>query len=148
MTNIEKMKRSIIIFMIAMMAIIYVPEIFSLSQLENNDSISTTLKLQALQGKRDSLQKKIKEEDSKRNQQIPGVSPERMEEMNDRQDSICLALRSELIDVLLEIKENNPPLNSQDLAVPLTQLLNNQGHTVADSVTNNASKPERKPAKK
>ena len=131
-----------------MMAIISAPEIFSLSQLENNDSISTTLKLQALQGKRDSLQKKIKEEDSKRNQQIPGVSPERMEEMNDRQDSICLALRSELIDVVLEIKENNPPLNSQAVAVPFNQLLNNQGHTAVDSVTNNASKLERKPTKK
>lgn len=131
-----------------MMAIIYVTEIFSLSPLESNDSISITLKLQALQGKRDRLQKKIKEEDSKRNQRIPGVSPERMEEMNDRQDSICLALRSELIDVVLEIKENNPPLNSQTVAVPFTQLLNNQGHAAVDSVTNNASKPERKLTKK
>ena len=44
-------------------------------------------------------------QDSKRNAVYNGVSPETQERMNDRQDSLCLDLRSQLVDVQLEIKE-------------------------------------------
>lgn len=47
------------------------------------------------------LEKEIAEQDAKRNRQIPGVAPETMEGINDRQDSICLALRSQLVDLKL-----------------------------------------------
>lgn len=149
------MKKLIMMSMTAIMAIITAPETFSLSPLETfaqssietTDSITANLKLKVLQGKRDNIQKRIKAEDAKRNQQISGVAPERLEEMNDRQDSICLALRSELTEVTLEIKELTPPVSSQAIATPLTQLIN--GHTPAqtDSVQPNTAKPERKPKK-
>lgn len=58
-----------------------------------------------LQSRRDSLRIAIKEQDKLRNRYIPGVSVTRMEEINDNQDSVCLSLRSALVDVLLEIKE-------------------------------------------
>ena len=140
--------------MTAVMAIITAPETFSLSPLEtfaqssieNTDSITANLKLKMLQGKRENIQKRIKAEDAKRNRQIAGVSPERLEEMNDRQDSICLALRSELIDVTLEIKELTPPVNTQAIATPLSQILNTRSQS--ESVQNDAQKPDRKPKKK
>ena len=70
-----------------------------------NDSIATALRLNTLQNKKEVLQKEIKNQDSKRNRQIAGVSAETLEEMNNKQDSLCLALRSNLVDVILEIKE-------------------------------------------
>ena len=51
------------------------------------------------------LKKKIELEDRKRNQTIDGVSGISMEKINVRQDSICLDLRSQLVDVQLQIKE-------------------------------------------
>lgn len=72
------------------------------------DSITHTVKLKALHAKRDSLMRIIQVEDQKRNVQINGVTPERQEELNNRQDSICLSLRSHLVDVMLEIKETAP----------------------------------------
>ena len=44
-------------------------------------------------------------EHAERNAVYNGVSPETQERMNDRQDSLCLDLRSQLVDVQLEIKE-------------------------------------------
>jgi hypothetical protein len=38
---------------------------------------------------------------------LNGVSAEVLEEMNDRQDSVCLDLRSQLVDVQLEIWERS-----------------------------------------
>lgn len=72
------------------------------------DTIAHTVKLKALHAKRDSLMQRINVEDAKRNIQINGVTPERQEELNNRQDSICLSLRSQLVDVVLEIKEITP----------------------------------------
>ena len=63
------------------------------------------LKLKTLFNKETVLKNKIKEEDSKRNAVYNEVSPETQEMLNDRQDSICLDLRSQLVDVQMEILE-------------------------------------------
>ncbi len=81
----------------------------------NNDSVATAIRLNTLQNKRKSLQKEIKIHDSERNKQISGVSAETLEEINNKQDSLCLALRSELVDVILEIKELSPGVASPRL---------------------------------
>lgn len=72
---------------------------------EQNDSVANVARLKTLQTKRDSLSTLIKQEDAKRNRQLNGVSEEVQEQMNDRQDSLCLDLRSQLVDVQLEIWE-------------------------------------------
>lgn len=82
---------------------------------KSNETISGNPIIKALHSKRDRLIKEIKSEDSKRNRQIAGVSPESMEIINDSQDSLCLALRSELTDVILEIKELSPGVDATAL---------------------------------
>lgn len=74
-----------------------------------NDSTVNALKIKNLNIRKADLQKQIKIEDKKRNRTIEGVEPETMEAINDKQDSICLALRSELTDIQLELNELRPP---------------------------------------
>ncbi|MCD7721738.1 MAG: hypothetical protein LUI09_05865 [Prevotellaceae bacterium] len=69
------------------------------------DSVATAMRLQNLRATREALKKQIDAEDKKREQIIEGVSAETMEEMNLKQDSVCLSLRSHLVSVELEIKE-------------------------------------------
>lgn len=109
-----------------------------------NDSIASALRLNTLQNKKESLQKEIKAQDSKRNKQISGVSAETLEEMNNKQDSICLALRSELVDVILEIKELSPNVASPQLINQFNNLVNRP-----DSVASTSARPTKaiKPAK-
>lgn len=82
-------------------------------------------KLKPLNDKKSKLQAIIKKEDVKRNGSINGVSPQTMEELNIKQDSICLELRSQLLSVNIEIAE----LKKQSL----TNIVNN-----AMSNSNNA----------
>lgn len=72
------------------------------------DSITTAIRLNTLNKQRQDLQDSIKVADAARNASIDGVSPERMEQINDQQDSLCLALRSRLVSVKLEIEEITP----------------------------------------
>ena len=72
------------------------------------DSITTAIRLNTLNKQRQDLQDSIKVADAARNASIDGVSPERMEQINDQQDSLCLALRSQLVSVELEIEEITP----------------------------------------
>lgn len=72
------------------------------------DSITTAIRLNTLNKQRQYLQDSIKVADAARNASIDGVSPERMEQINDQQDSLCLALRSRLVSVELEIEEITP----------------------------------------
>ena len=72
------------------------------------DSITTAISLNTLNKQRQDLQDSIKVADAARNASIDGVSPERMEQINDQQDSLCLALRSRLVSVELEIEEITP----------------------------------------
>lgn len=73
-----------------------------------NDSIARMVKLKELEIKRTNLIKEIKIEDSKRDKSISGVTFETQERLNDKQDSICLDLRSRLVSIELEIKELDP----------------------------------------
>lgn len=75
---------------------------------QKGDSTMLALKIKDLNVRKASLQKQIETEDKKRNRVIEGVDPESMELINDRQDSICLALRSQLTDVQLELNELEP----------------------------------------
>lgn len=75
---------------------------------QKGDSAMLALKIKDLNVRKASLQKQIETEDKKRNRVIEGVDPESMELINDRQDSICLALRSQLTDVQLELNELVP----------------------------------------
>ena len=74
-----------------------------------NDSTVNALKIKNLNIRKADLQNQIKIEDKKRNRTIEGGEPETMEAINDKQDSICLALRSELTDIQLELNELRPP---------------------------------------
>lgn len=101
------------------------------------DSIATAIRLNGLHSKKAKLEKEIKAEDGKRNSQIAGVTAETLEEMNNRQDSICLALRSELVEVILEIKELSPGVASPQLLQHYNNLVNRK-----------EEKPQSSPAKK
>ncbi len=72
---------------------------------EDKQSVVNAVKMKELDIKRAALIKQIAIEDKNRNKQEYGVSPERMEIINTKQDSICLELRSKLVAIELEIKE-------------------------------------------
>ena len=65
----------------------------------------STQLLQRLQSEKKGLQKRLEEELEKRNTYVQGATPETLEEYNDRQDSICLSLKSQLVDIDLQIAE-------------------------------------------
>lgn len=69
------------------------------------DSLATAIRIKVLKDKQLQLKKQIVAEDRKRNQQIEGVSFASLGQMNERQDSICIDLRSRLVSVELELKE-------------------------------------------
>ena len=75
------------------------------AQVTKADSIKVQLKMKELSRTEEMLKIKIENEDKKRDAKLKGVSPERMEEINDRQDSVCLALRSQLVETLLKMEE-------------------------------------------
>lgn len=62
-------------------------------------------RMKALILQENNLKKQIQEADKKRNAVYNGVLPETAEALNDRQDSICLDLRSRLVSVQLEMAE-------------------------------------------
>lgn len=75
---------------------------------EKSDSVATAIRVKALREQQAQLKKQIAIEDKKRNQRIEGISAANQELMNDRQDSICIDLRSQLIRTELELKEIRP----------------------------------------
>lgn len=77
-------------------------------RVEKSDSVATAIRVKALREQQAQLKKQIAIEDKKRNQRIEGVSAANQELMNDRQDSICIDLRSQLTRTELEIKEIQP----------------------------------------
>lgn len=99
-------------------------DLFAQNTPSRNDSIAATLRLHGLKARREKLQQEIKVQDAKRNKQVAGVAPETLEEMNDRQDSVCQSLRSQLLEVILEIKEVSPEVASPALLQQYNQLIN------------------------
>ncbi len=78
---------------------------FAQNRPQADEATVNAIKVKELTLKKESLLKKIAAEDAKRDQSINGVAPETQEMLNDRQDSVCLALRSQLVSVNLELKE-------------------------------------------
>lgn len=147
------MKRNILLFAVIVSALLFGNGAMAQTTTAGaeNDSIARAVKLKNLQTRRVKLQNEIKQQDAKRNRQIPGVSAERLEELNDRQDSICLALRSELTDVNLEIREMGPAVSSPALVQQYNNLVNHRNKpTQAQESQNtpNTTDPKKKPAKK
>lgn len=99
-----------------------------------SDSAVNALKVKNLRAQITALDKQIKQEDAKRNKTVLGVSPEQLEIMNDRQDSVCLALRSQRTDKELELKEITAKQTAAVIAQQLS-VLQQQG------TDNNASQP-------
>lgn len=134
------MKRKILLYTTIAIASLVGNDAFAQSTHVRNDSIAANLKLNGLRSKRDKLQKEIKIQDAKRNIQTNGVAPETLEEMNDIQDSVCLALRSELVDVILEIKENSVDIPSSVLIQQYNDLLNSRSTTTEQESRPNTGK--------
>ena len=121
------------------------------SQVAQNDSTINAIKIKNLKNRKASLQNQIAVEDKKRNAVIDGVSPETLEKRNDRQDSICLALRSELTDVELELKELKADNTAAQIAEQYSGLVhNNHQDSTQVSVPVKPTKPVKpvKPTKK
>lgn len=74
----------------------------------SQDSTLIAPKIKELNARKEALAKQIKAEDAKRKRAVHGVSPETQEILDDKQDYICLALRSQLVAVNLELKELVP----------------------------------------
>lgn len=94
------------------------------SNTSQNDSTMCAIKIKNLKNRKVTLQKQIAAEDKKRNAVFEGVSPETLERLNERQDSICLELRSELTSVELELKE----LGAENTNAQIVQQYNNLIH--------------------
>lgn len=95
-------------------------------KLSPNDSIMNTVRVKVLTEKRAELKKQIAIEDAKRNKIINGVTLEVQEEINDKQDSICLDLRSQLVTIDLELKELLPEKTVVDIVGQLNLLKHGQ----------------------
>lgn len=107
-----------------------------------NDSTVITTKIRNLKNRKAALQKQIAEEDKKRNVVIEGVSPVTLEARNERQDSICLELRSELATIELELNELAPDSTTVQIALLYNNLLlNNQQDSTLHTPINKPAVP-------
>ena len=118
------MKLSKIIFALTTGMLLLSIECNAQSQTSQNDSTVNAIKIKNLKNRKATLQKQIATEDKKRNAVIEGVSPETLEKRNERQDSICLELRSELTVIELELKE----LGADNTTTQIVQQYNNLVH--------------------
>ena len=118
------MKLSKIIIAMMIGILLYSAECNAQVQASQNDSTVNAIKIKNLKNRKAALQKQIATEDKNRNVVIEGVSPETLEKRNERQDSICLELRSELTAVELELKE----LGTDDTTTQIVQQYNSLVH--------------------
>lgn len=139
------MKRTIIIALLC--SIVGVGTLFAQTKA---DTLKVQVKIKELKQTELTLKKKIEVEDKKRNQTISGVSEVSMDEINERQDSICLDLRSQLVDVQLQVRELELSLKptvtitSEQAAANLQQGLN----AIATPANNGPGKPTKRPQKR
>lgn len=105
----------------AMMMLLSMPA-FAQEENRTNDSIARVVKVKELKIKKEGIIKQIKVEDAKRDMSIDGVTFETQEMLNDRQDSICLDLRSQLVSIELEIKELSPDYVTEAISKQLNKL--------------------------
>ena len=144
------MKLSKIIYAMTIGMLLFFIECNAQGQTSQNDSTVNAIKIKNLKNRKVALQKQIATEDKKRNAVIEGVSPETLEKRNERQDSICLELRSELTAVELELKE----LGADNTTTQIVQQYNNLVHsnhqdTTQVAVPNKPTQPAKptKPSK-
>lgn len=97
------MKR-ILIIAIALTALSFV-RVHAQQTLTQADSTTLALRMKTLREQEALLKSEIDRQDKRRDNVVNGVSAEYQEYLNDRQDSICLDLRSRLVAVRLEMKE-------------------------------------------
>lgn len=129
-------------------AIVMAADVQAQDTAQANDSIATALRLNNLQTQKNKLLKDIKAEDAKRNRQILGVNPETLEEINEQQDSVCLALRSELVSVILEIKELSPEVAISALLQQYNSLVKKPNTTATEPNSTPAQTPSQRHAPK
>lgn len=96
------------------------------AQEAQQDSAVNKIKIKELTLKKQAIETKIAIEDKKRNAVINGVTVETQETLNDKQDSICLELRSQLVNIKLELKELIPDKSSKTIAEQYNNLNNKQ----------------------
>lgn len=118
------MKLSYLISIVTIGMLLFAMDGNAQSQTSHNDSTMNAIKIRNLKTRKAALQKQIAAEDKKRNSVIEGVSYETLEKMNERQDSICLELRSELTAVDLELKE----LGADNTPTQIVQQINSMVH--------------------
>ena len=92
---------------------------------ENGTSIVRYARIEELNKRKAMLKQQIIAEDAKRNQSQSGVAPETMEQINERQDSICLDLRSQLVTVELELRELVSGGNVEEVMLQYSNLFQN-----------------------
>lgn len=112
------------------------------------DTVKVQVKIKLLKQTEATLKKCIETEDKKRKQNIEGVSETSMDVMNQRQDSICLDLRSQLVDVQLQIRELELSIKPDATLAPGQAAANlHQGlATIPAAANNNPGRPT-KPSK-
>lgn len=96
------------------------------TQENQQDSTLIALKIKELNTRKEALAKQIKAEDAKRNRAVQGVSPETQERIDDKQDSICLALRSQLVAINLELKELVPDRTTSSIVNYFNDLMKSE----------------------
>ena len=113
------------------------------------DTVKVQIKIKELKQTEATLKKRIETEDKKRNRNIEGVSETSMDEINQRQDSVCLDLRSQLVDVQHQIKELELSIKPDATLAPNQAASNlHQGlATIPAAANSNPGKPA-KPSKK
>lgn len=116
-------------------------------QTSQNDSTVNAIKIKNLKNRKVALQKQIATEDKKRNAVIEGVSPEVLEKRNERQDSICLELRSELTAVELELKELGADNTTTQIVQQYNSLVQSNHQDTTQVAVPNKPTPPAKPTK-
>ena len=113
------------------------------------DTVKVQIKIKELKQAEATLKKRIETEDKKRNRNIEGVSETSMDEMNLRQDSVCLDLRSQLVDVQLQVKELELSIKPDATLSPEQAASNlHQGLATIPAAANSTSGKPAKPSKK
>ena len=141
------MKLSKILFAMIIAMLLFSMECNAQSQTSQNDSTVNAIKIKNLKTQKSTLQKRIAVEDKKRNTIIEGVSPETLEKRNERQDSICLALRSELTVIELELKELGADNRTAQIAQQYNNLVHNNHQDSTEVVIPNRPTTPVKPTK-
>lgn len=127
------MKHYIKILVVLFVSCLFTLDIQAGDIIEKEDTLANDLKIQLLLNKKKHLEQKIAAADKNRNIHKNNMSYETIELLNDRQDSICLTLRSKLVDVNLEIKEIIPTAEYARYVLMNSSILNKKNSDIRNS---------------